>query len=100
MTPSAPTAAEQYLVRHGVMRFIGAFDPPAGVALNRREAVVLKTDRGVELGEVLCPATPQAVAAVPEPTHGQVVRVATADDRARAVALKDVQLREYAVGTE
>jgi cell fate regulator YaaT (PSP1 superfamily) len=100
MIPSPATAAEQYLARHGVMRFIGAFDAPTGVALGRRESVVLRTDRGLELGEVLCPATPQAVAAVPEPTRGQIVRVATADDRSRAVALKDVQKREYTIGTE
>jgi cell fate regulator YaaT (PSP1 superfamily) len=100
MTTAPPEPAAQYLVRHGAMRFIGAFDPPAGVALRRREAVILRTDRGQEVGEVLCPATPQAVAAVPEPTHGQVIRVATEDDRRKVVALKDVQAREYTIGTE
>src|SRR5436305_7461348 len=97
-TPPAPAAA--YLVRHGAMRFIGAFEPPAGVTLGRRETVILRSDRGLEVGEVLCPATPQAVAAVPEPTRGQVVRVATDDDRRKIIALKDVQAREYTIGTD
>jgi cell fate regulator YaaT (PSP1 superfamily) len=93
-------ATGSYLVRHGVMRFIGEFAAPDGVACRRRETVIVHTERGHEAGEVLCPATPQAVAAVPDPTKGQVVRVANTDDLRKIVALRDLQKREYVVGQE
>jgi cell fate regulator YaaT (PSP1 superfamily) len=94
----APTGS--YLVRHGVMRFIGEFAAPEGVACGRREAVIVRTERGHEAGEVLCPATPQAVSAIPDPTKGQIVRVANTDDLRKIVALRDLQKREYVVGQE
>jgi len=90
----------RYLARYGVMRFVGDFEAPADYAWTRRASVILKTDRGVEIGEALCPATPQAIAAVSELTHGQIVRAATADDNRKATAIKDLQRREYAVASE
>src|SRR4051812_35529415 len=54
-------AAPKFLVRHGVMRFIGEFVGPPGQAVRRGDAVVVRSERGQEVGEVLCPATPQAV---------------------------------------
>src|SRR5689334_2413531 len=84
----------KYLVRHGAMRFIGEFAAPPGVRPRRRDAVIVRTDRGQEVGEVLCPA----VAAIPEPTKGDMLRVATADDRAKIDLLRDLQKKEFAAG--
>jgi hypothetical protein len=44
-----------YLVRYGVMGHVGRFPGPrgAGRPLERGQAVVLRTDRGLEMGEVL-----------------------------------------------
>jgi cell fate regulator YaaT (PSP1 superfamily) len=96
--PLAPPAAGTYLVRHGAMRFLGEFTAPPGVAPRRREAVVVKTDRGQEVGEVLCPATPQAVAAVPDPTRGDILRAATREDLAKVELIRELQKREFAAG--
>ncbi|MBA4067917.1 MAG: signal peptidase [Isosphaera sp.] len=63
------------------MRFLGEFAPIAGVVAARGDTVVLRTDRGTEVGEVLCPATPRAVAALPDPTRGDLLRLATPADR-------------------
>jgi cell fate regulator YaaT (PSP1 superfamily) len=93
----SPTAAT-YLVRHGVMRFLGEFTAPPGVAPGRRQTVILKTERGQEVGEVLCPATPQAVAAVPEPTRGDILRAAAREDLAKMDLIRELQKREFAAG--
>ena len=96
--PAPPTAT--YLVRHGAMRFIGEFGIGADRLVRRADAVILRTDRGLEAGEVLCPATPQAVAAIPEPTRGDLLRVATADDRSKIAHLKDIETKEFAAGEQ
>ena len=98
--PPADADLAKFLVRHGVMRFVGEFAAPAGVTPARGDIVILRTDRGQEVGEVLCPSTPQAVAAIPEPTRGQVMRIATADDRKKIAEVKATQQREYEVGTQ
>ena len=93
-------ATSRYLVRHGVMRFVGDFEAPAGFEFKRRVAAILKTERGIEIGEVLCPATPHAIASVSELTHGQILRAATPDDLRKAIAIKDLQRREYSIATD
>jgi cell fate regulator YaaT (PSP1 superfamily) len=63
------------------MRFLGVFTTPPHSAVRRGDTVILRTERGLEAGEVLCPATPQAVSAIPDPTRGEIVRIATPDDK-------------------
>jgi cell fate regulator YaaT (PSP1 superfamily) len=73
--------AANWIVRHGAMRFLGEFDPADG-AYARGQEVVVRTERGLELGEVLCPATPRAVELLAEPTKGRILRTLTPEDRA------------------
>lgn len=96
MTP--PAAKPPLLVRHGRMRFLGAFTPAIGVTAGRRDQVILRTDRGLEAGEVLCPATPEALAVIPDATKGDILRVATADDRAKLTTLADIEKKEFVAG--
>jgi cell fate regulator YaaT (PSP1 superfamily) len=84
------------LVRHGRMRFLGAFTPAVGLTVRRRDAVVVRTERGQETGEVLCPATPEAMAVVPEPTKGDILRVVAPEDRTKLTYLADVERKEFA----
>jgi cell fate regulator YaaT (PSP1 superfamily) len=72
------------IVRHGAMRFLGEFEAVTQVAWKRGADVIVRTERGLEVGQVLCPASAQACELLTDPTHGQVVRLMTADDR-RAV---------------
>ncbi len=95
---SGGPAGPKWLVRHGAMRHVGEFGPPASGTVRPRDAVVLRTERGLEHGTALCPATPAAVAAIPEPTRGEIVRLADAPDRSKIAQLKDLQAREYAAG--
>ena len=66
VTPAAGTGGPRmvvmddepgYLVRYGLMGHVGRFpfEPRAGLELERGQAVVVRTDRGLELGEVLVP---------------------------------------------
>src|SRR4029077_18371589 len=57
------------------------------------QEVVIETERGLEVGEVLCEATPRAIKFIEEPTKGKIVRPMTADDR---VQILDSQAREEA----
>jgi cell fate regulator YaaT (PSP1 superfamily) len=78
------------------MRFVGCFAPahPTG-PVARSATVVVRTDRGLEAGTALCPATPQALAALPDPTRGDLLRVASADDLKKIQHLKDIEKREF-----
>jgi cell fate regulator YaaT (PSP1 superfamily) len=100
-TPEAAptrTPAAKFIARHGAMRFLGEYEVPPGLDVHRSDRVVLKTERGLEAGEVLCPATPQAVALLAEPTRGQVVRQMTPEDHDRVEHLKLLQKKEYDAG--
>ena len=92
-----PTAS--YLVRHGSMRYVGEYTTFSQAGFGRGETVILKTERGQEVGTVLCPSTPQTVAAIPDPTHGQILRSATANDRAQMLNIAEAQKREYDIAT-
>src|SRR5438477_8302243 len=82
-----------WIVRHGAMRFLGEFEPGDG-AFARGQEVVLRTERGLELGEVLCPATPRAVQLLAEPTKGRIVRTLTPDDLASRDRLRKLEEEE------
>lgn len=107
MTPAETQPATSYLVRHGAMRFLGQFTPGPGFAagsvsagvIRRGDSVVLKTDRGTEVGEVLCPATPQVLSAVPEPTRGDLLRLITTADREKLNQQHKSRDADYAAGT-
>jgi cell fate regulator YaaT (PSP1 superfamily) len=90
-TESGPL--ERYIVRHGAMRLLGQFAPSEATPYLRGEHVVVRTDRGLEAGELLCPATPQAVAYLGELTSGTLLRRQSNDDRQR---LEQIASRRHA----
>src|SRR5262245_44945071 len=73
--------ASALIVRHGAMRFLGTFEAEEG-AYRRGDRVVVRTDRGQEVGGVLCEATPRAVEYLADPTRGRILRRLTDEDRA------------------
>ena len=80
--------ARAYLIRYGLARAVARFaaDPDAGqVAFGRGDPVVIRTHRGVELGEVLAEAPDGFEAETPS---APILRAAGPDDldRAREVA--------------
>src|SRR5437899_2286167 len=87
--------ASSYIVRHGAMRFLGKFEAGDGVPCARGGQVVLRTERGLEVGEVLCEANPRAVELIAEPTGGQIVRSVTGEDRAEVGRLLEYERGEF-----
>jgi cell fate regulator YaaT (PSP1 superfamily) len=69
-----------YIIRYGVMRFLGVFSAPAGQSFRRNMQVITRTDRGLEAGEILAEATPDAVARLTDPPTGQILRAMTPED--------------------
>ncbi len=78
-------ADSAYLIRYGVMRYVGRFRaaPECDGPLDRGQPVVIQTDRGVELGEVLIPLD-EAGAARAGATAQRVLRPAGPDDLDRS----------------
>jgi cell fate regulator YaaT (PSP1 superfamily) len=90
--PPVPT---HFIVRYGAMRVIGNFDAAGATGYRRGQDVIVRTERGLEAGEVLCPSTPQAVAYLTDPTGGHLVRVMTADDRQQQDEIRRVAKRQF-----
>jgi len=93
-----PPQPKGYVVRHGVTRNLGEFTTTGGALFLRGSDVVIRTDRGHEVGHVLCPAVPQAVKQLVEPTSGQILRTLTAEDRQRLERLREQQRADYDAG--
>ena len=64
--------ADKFIVRHSTMRHLGEFEAGDDVACGRGARVVVHSDRGHEVGDVLCEANPRAVEWITEPTHGRL----------------------------
>ena len=70
----------KYVVRFGVLRALGVFGTRGNDSYARGASVIARTNRGLEVGDVLCEATDEAVSTLRNPTHGQILRGMSADD--------------------
>jgi cell fate regulator YaaT (PSP1 superfamily) len=98
MIAESDDAPTKYIVRHGAMRPLGEFASSPSAAYARGNRVVIRSDRGQELGDVLCPATPEAVSHLPEPTHGDIVRLMTDADRQHEQQIRENTRRQFETG--
>lgn len=89
-----------YVVRFGAMRVLGVFSPADDRPYSRGERVIVKTERGLEVGEVLCEATPRALAALSNPPKGQILRVMTPEDANELKRIQAHQRQEFRVCQE
>ena len=87
--------AATYILRHGVIRFLGEFEPQGECIFRRGDDVVARTERGLEIGQVLCEANPAAVGMLSEPTRGQILRTLTAEDQRRVEKLQEGERQEF-----
>jgi cell fate regulator YaaT (PSP1 superfamily) len=78
-----------------VTRTLGEFIAPPGALFLRGSDIVIRTERGQEIGQVLCPAHPHAVALLVEPTRGEILRPLTVEDGQRVERLREMQRHEY-----
>ncbi len=70
----------KYIVRYGMMRSIGVMGSRNEKEYRRGMEVVVRTERGVEIGQVLCEATDDALSHLDQPPTGQVVRQVMDED--------------------
>jgi hypothetical protein len=89
--------SQAYLIRYGVMGHVSRFraSPECDRPLGRGQAVVIRTDRGVELGEVLLPI--EGTAEVPPADRQRVVRPAGPDDLARSRQAEAIRPERFAL---
>jgi cell fate regulator YaaT (PSP1 superfamily) len=86
--------ALKYIVRHGLMRFMGEFEAPDEQSYPRGAQVIVRTDRGLEVGEVLCESTPRSLEFISEPTQGRIQRPMTGQDLLELDRIRDVEQHE------
>jgi cell fate regulator YaaT (PSP1 superfamily) len=89
--PSMP----KYVVRTGVMRALGVYTAGRDETYLRGANVVVRTDRGMEVGEVLCESNEAALAHMKDPGHGQILREMSADDARDRSRLLDQARKEF-----
>lgn len=79
------------------MRVLGVFNTHRDEMYPRSAAVICRTERGLESGEVLCEATEQSLAQMRDPPTGQILRRMTADDIRDLSHLHEQEKKEYEV---
>ncbi len=77
------------------MRFLGSFEAPAQLPCERGCAAIIKTERGLEVGEVLCESSPRTRAMITEPTGGQIIRIMCDADKQLYASLREKTQFEF-----
>ena len=85
----------KYIVRYGAMRVLGVFTANASHQYGRGTRVVSRTDRGLEVGEVLCDAGDEALRRLKDPPEGRIFRAMTAEDRNELSRLRETEREEF-----
>jgi cell fate regulator YaaT (PSP1 superfamily) len=70
----------KYVVRYGAMRSLGVLAPRGNDRYQRGSRVIVRTNRGLEAGAVLCTAEDDASDTIKDATHGQILREMTPED--------------------
>ena len=87
----------EYIVRYGAMRFLGVFAAADGNQYQRGAKVIVRTDRGLETGEILCPGSQDAVERLRDPAEGQILRQMTPEDAHEVAQIEDQAGQELEV---
>jgi len=86
-----------YIVRYGVMRFLGVFTASGSDPYPRATRVIARTERGLEVGEVLCEVSDEVIAQIKDPAEGQILREMTTDDAREVTRIDEQKDRELEV---
>jgi cell fate regulator YaaT (PSP1 superfamily) len=91
----------QYVVRYGTTRILGDFACKPDQEFPRHAAVIVRSERGVEWGEVLCPATDQAREHLDRrAAKGRILRPATEGDWQLRDEIRAKEREEFDGGKE
>jgi cell fate regulator YaaT (PSP1 superfamily) len=89
-----------YIVRYGRMRFLGECTGLADRDQARGLRVVIRSERGTEVGEILCPATERTRQFLEHPAQGEILREASAEDLKHENDLFEEQKQAFATCQE
>ena len=70
----------RYIARYGTMRNLGVMTSRNDAVFRRGMEVIVRSDRGLEIGQVLCEATEDALSHLDQAPSGQIVRQVSAED--------------------
>lgn len=87
----------KYVVRYGSMRILRPFGCPEKHRYRRGQAVIVRTDRGLESGEVLCDATEEQIEQLDSPHDGQILREMSNEDQNEITRIHDQEKEEFDV---
>ena len=91
--------ASKHIVRYGLMRKLGYFECSNGDPYPRGSMVVVRTERGLEVGEVLCPVTQRAEKYAEEHVEGiqtgRLLRLLSSDDQGELDRIRQGELAEF-----
>ena len=94
-SPNRVLPMPRYVVRTGVMRNLGVFAPGRGEVFKRGDLAIVRTDRGHEVGEVLCEATDAVMQKLPDQPRGQLLRAMTAEDRVQVAQIQSLSPGQF-----
>ena len=80
-----------YVVRYGQMRWLGEFADSTGDEHSRGQRVVVRSDRGTEIGDLLCPATSRTSRVLENAPRGEILRVVSPEDLEAEARLAQVR---------
>jgi len=86
-----------YFVRYGAMRLLGVFGAPNEQGYVRGVEVIVRTERGLEAGQVLCGADPGLPEQLNPSPQGQILRAMTPNDAHELSRIHDQERGEFQV---
>ena len=87
----------KYVVRYGSMRTLGILSTRGNDAYGRGAQVIARTQRGLEVGDILCEATEDAIQQMQDPAQGQILRELTAEDVNEWNHIKSTERQEFEI---
>ena len=85
----------KYVVRYGSMRILRPFGCSGKHSYRRGQAVIVRTDRGLETGEVLCEATDEQIEKLAAAHEGQILREMSGEDQNEIGRIHDQEKEEF-----
>jgi cell fate regulator YaaT (PSP1 superfamily) len=87
----------KYVVRYGSMRMLGVLTPRGNATYARGARVIIRTNRGLEVGDLLCEAADAITSQLENPSQGQILREMTAEDANEHAHIQTSAQEEFAL---
>ena len=91
-----PSSMAKYIARFGAMRLLGVFSFSDNTPLRHGSRVIVRSNRGMEAGVILCHATPEALSRLKgELIEDRVIRLMTEADETEARQIRTNEKDEF-----